>query len=234
MLGEFVEIKCRYNKTNNIEYSGICDQLHLFIDVWNTDEGNVYDVDFQLVLGYLSKLMSSLQYDAHKKGKQAFRRWLDEALDKGAKGAHRWTNAPNTIEAIDPSICGERMFGPPIVAVEHRADKWRQLWCRDEHNADNINNAVAELIAECCDGVGVEQAGYGILTPDIYDPAILKLSSQTGKGGDLWGSSICKGLPDGPKEDILNIYNTMEYCATTLIQIMNIIVTLNGKPNGGG
>ena len=88
--------------------------------------------------------MSSLQYDAHQDSKQSFRKWLDEALQKGSGKAHRWTNTPNAVEAIDPFACDNRLYHSPVIAVEHRAAKWSKLWCRDEHNIDNIKIAISE------------------------------------------------------------------------------------------
>ena len=112
--------------------------------------------------------MNSLQYDAHKEAKSSFRKWLDESLQKGAGAAHKWTNAPNAVEAIDPFACGDVIYESPTIAIGHRADKWQQLWARDQHNAEAIGEAIGQLIEDCHNGVGVEQAGYGIINIELY------------------------------------------------------------------
>ena len=134
-----------------------------------------------------------------KRGKQDFRRWLDVALDKGAKGAHKWTNAPNAVEAIDPFACGDIVFDSPIVAINHRADKWQRLWCRDADNKENIINVVVGLIAECSNGVGVDKVGYGSITSNLYDQAVNKLPSHTGKGAICGALPFLRACPTVPK-----------------------------------
>ncbi|CAE8616817.1 unnamed protein product, partial [Polarella glacialis] len=162
--------------------------------------------------------------------KTSFRVWLAVQLKTGgARAIHALTKQAlhkNAAEMLDEQmVWGQN----PIERLDHKAKQWQQRW-----NDDPLGNATdltwLDTVEAAAQRAVVDMSPLGL---KHLKSSVKASPARTGVGTDQWRVKDWQRLPDEAHADLLQLLNASEAALNWPSQVVNNLIAMVPKPQGG-
>ena len=150
----------------------------------------------------------------------SFRAWLDEALQRGARKAHRFCKE---VDFPLPSL-----EVTPLAAVAEVRAFWATYWCRDDALAHGVRSAMHELRL-----LAGETEPLAAPCAVEMRRGLATLKKDTATSTDVWSPAELESLPDEGLVALGRVFHSIEVVLALPIQVLVAIMALLAKPLGG-